>query len=45
MFNRLHQRGGRTLLERNRTKQIEAKMTELGKEIAIIRKELSLRPN
>jgi regulator of replication initiation timing len=42
--SRLHQRGGKTLKERTRLKQVEARLKGLGKEISDIRRELSLKP-
>lgn len=42
--NRLHQRGGKTLKERTRLKQVEARLGVIGKEVSGLRKELAMKP-
>lgn len=42
---RLHQRGGKTLKDRTRFVQVEARMDELSKDIARTRKELTQKPS
>jgi len=41
---RLHQRGGKTLKERTRLTQVELRLTELDKEIAQMRRQLTQKP-
>jgi hypothetical protein len=41
---RLHQRGGKTLKERTRLKQVEARLLVLGRDVSGLRKKLALKP-
>jgi hypothetical protein len=40
----LHQRGGKTLKERTRLTQVEMRLIEVEKEIAQLRRQLTLKP-
>jgi hypothetical protein len=40
----LHQRGGKTLKERTRLTQVEMRLMEVEKEIAQLRRQLTLKP-
>jgi hypothetical protein len=42
--HRLQQRGGRTLKDRTRTTQVDARLDDLGKDIARIRRDLATKP-
>jgi len=41
---RLHQRGGKTLKERTRLKQVEARLLVVGREVSGLRRQLALKP-
>lgn len=44
-LERLQQRGGKTLKEKTRAKVVEARLGDLGKEIAVLRRNLALKPS
>ncbi len=44
-LGRLHQRGGKTLKEKNRVKQVEARLITVRQDIASMRKKLAMKPS